>query len=158
NLHVFQNVATLSLDASGESLHKRGYRPVLTKATLNEALAAGLILRSGWDVNTPFVDPMCGSGTLPIEAAWIALRRRPGWTRRRSGSRGWPVLDVALGPPIRAGARRGVWKALPGPVLGFDVRRDVVDFAKTNARAAGIGNLLTFEACDVNEFRPPEGP
>src|SRR5438552_11424341 len=62
NLHIFQNMATLSLDSSGESLHRRGYRPVLTKAPLNEALAAGLIQLSGWSPETPFVDPLCGSG------------------------------------------------------------------------------------------------
>src|SRR5262245_31181531 len=158
NLHVFQNVATLSLDASGESLHKRGYRPILTKAPLNEALAAGPILRSGWDVTRPFVDPMCGSGTLPIEATWIALKRPPGLTRKRFGFQGWIDFDVALWTEIRDAARRGVLKSLPAPIVGHDVRRDVVEFAKTNARAAGIGNLLTFEAVDVKDFHPPDGP
>jgi putative N6-adenine-specific DNA methylase len=158
NLHVYQNVATLSLDASGESLHKRGYRPILTKAPLNEALAAGLILRSGWDVNTPFVDPMCGSGTLPIEAAWLALRRPPGLTRKRFGFQGWLDFDVALWTELRDEARRGVLKALPAPIVGQDVRRDVVDFARGNARAAGIGHLLKFEAGDVEKFQPPDGP
>ena len=158
NLHVYQNVATLSLDASGESLHKRGYRPILTKAPLNEALAAGLILRSKWDVNTPFVDPMCGSGTLPIEAAWLALRRPPGLTRKRFGFQGWLDFDVALWTTIRDEARRGVLKALPAPIVGQDVRRDVVEFARGNARAAGIGQLLKFEAGDVEKFQPPDGP
>jgi putative N6-adenine-specific DNA methylase len=158
NLHVFQNVATLSLDASGESLHKRGYRPVLTKAPLNEALAAGLVLLSGWNANTPFVDPMCGSGTLPIEAAWIALRRPPGLTRKRFGFQGWLDFDVGLWTQVRDEARRGVLKALPAPISGFDLRRDVADFARTNARAAGIGNFLTFEAGDVKDFQPPAGP
>src|SRR5919108_329419 len=73
NLHVYRDQAVLSLDSSGESLHKRGYRPVLTKAPLNEALAAALVLLTGWRGETAFVDPLCGSGTLPIEAAWIAL-------------------------------------------------------------------------------------
>jgi putative N6-adenine-specific DNA methylase len=158
NLHVFQNVATLSLDASGESLHKRGYRPVLTKAPLNEALAAGLILLSGWDANTPFIDPMCGSGTLPIEAAWIALRRPPGLTRKRFGFQGWLDFDVALWTEIRDEARRNGLKALPAPILGYDVRRDVADFARTNAKAAGIGHLLEFNAGDIKDFRPPDGP
>src|SRR4029077_18507026 len=82
NLHVYKDVATLSLESSGESLHKRGYRPILTRAPLNEALAAALILLTGWRGETPFVDPLCGSGTLPIEATWIALRRPPGLTRK----------------------------------------------------------------------------
>src|SRR5438876_5194568 len=75
NLHIHQDQAVLSLDSSGESLHKRGYRPILTKAPLNEALAAALVHMTGWSGDTPFVDPMCGSGTLCIEAAWIALKR-----------------------------------------------------------------------------------
>src|SRR5207237_3953663 len=78
NLHIFRDRAVLSLDSSGESLHKRGYRPVLTKAPLNEALAAALVLLTGWTSTTPFVDPLCGSGTLAIEAAWLALLRPPG--------------------------------------------------------------------------------
>src|SRR6516165_8545739 len=75
NLHIYRNHAVLSLDSSGDSLHKRGYRPILTKAPLNEALAAALVLRTGWDGTTPLADPLCGSGTLPIEAAFLALRR-----------------------------------------------------------------------------------
>src|SRR5207244_9853023 len=85
NLHIYQDQAVLSLESSGESLHKRGYRPILTKAPLNEALAAGIVLMSGWDCKTSFADPLCGSGTLPIEATWIAIRRPPGLTRRRFG-------------------------------------------------------------------------
>jgi len=77
NLHVYQDQAVLSLESSGESLHKRGYRPILTRAPLNEALAAALVLMTGWRGESPFVDPLCGSGTLCIEAAWIALRRHP---------------------------------------------------------------------------------
>lgn len=158
NLHIFQNVATLSLDSSGESLHKRGYRPILTKAPLNEALAAGLILLSGWDCNTPFVDPMCGSGTLPIEAAWIALKRPPGLTRKRFGFQGWLDYDVRLWTEIRDEARRGVLKSLPAPILGFDVRSDALQHARGNARAAGVGHLLEFKRGDVADWHPPAGP
>jgi putative N6-adenine-specific DNA methylase len=158
NLHIYRDQAVLSLDSSGESLHKRGYRPILTRAPLNEALAAALILLTDWSSETPFVDPLCGSGTLPIEAAWIALQRPPGLTRRRFGFQGWIDFDIALWTELRDEARRGVRKALPAPILGFDARRDAVAFAKTNARAAGIGNLLRFEVRDVHNFRPPEGP
>src|SRR5437667_6387697 len=83
NLHIYQDQAVLSLDSSGDSLHKRGYRPIQTKAPLNEALAAAIILLTGWKGDTAFADPMCGSGTLPIEATWMAIRRPPGLTRRR---------------------------------------------------------------------------
>ena len=158
NLHIFRDQAVLSLDSSGESLHKRGYRPILTKAPLNEALAAALVLRSGWDQATPLIDPMCGSGTLPIEAAWIALDRPPGLTRKHFGFQGWIEYDVALWTALRDEARRGVRKQLPAPILGYDLRADAVEFAQTNSRAAGIGHLLKFERRDVRGFHPSEGP
>lgn len=158
NLHIHRDLAILSLDSSGESLHKRGYRPILTKAPLNEALAAGLIQLTGWAADTPFIDPMCGSGTLPIEAAWLALRRPPGLTRRRFGFQGWMDYDVELWTALRDEARQGMLKRLPAPILGSDLRRDAVAFADRNARAAGVGHLLRFEKHDVHDFRPPPGP
>jgi putative N6-adenine-specific DNA methylase len=158
NLHIYRDQATLSLDSSGESLHKRGYRPIQTKAPLNEALAAGLILRSGWSSESPFIDPMCGSGTMPIEAAWAALNRPPGLTRRHFAFQGWLDFNIQLWTQIRDGARQRVRKALPAPIFGFDVRRDAVEFARTNARAAGIGHLLSFDQKDLLDFQPPAGP
>jgi putative N6-adenine-specific DNA methylase len=158
NLHIYQDEAVLSLDSSGASLHKRGYRPVQTKAPLNEALAAGLVLLSGWEGDTPFVDPLCGSGTLPIEATWLALRRPPGLTRKRFGFQGWMDYDVRLWTQLRDEARNGVRKQLPAPVVGSDIRRDAIAFASGNARAAGVGHLIRFTVQDVRDFRPVEGP
>jgi putative N6-adenine-specific DNA methylase len=158
NLHIYRDQAVLSLDSSGESLHKRGYRPILTKAPLNEALAAALILMTDWKPETPFVDPLCGSGTLPIEATWIGLRRPPGLTRHRFGFQGWLDFDIGLWTRVRDEARRGVGKKLPAPIIGADARRDAIAFARSNARAAGVGHLTTFEVKDVRAFRPPTGP
>jgi putative N6-adenine-specific DNA methylase len=158
NLHVYRDQAVLSLDSSGESLHKRGYRPVLTRAPLNEALAAGLVLHTGWKGEAPFLDPMCGSGTLPIEAAWLALTRPPGLTRRRFGFQGWPDYDVRLWTRLRDEAREQVGKRLAFPVTGSDARRDAVAFAEGNARAAGIGHLVPFVVRDLRDVRPPDGP
>jgi putative N6-adenine-specific DNA methylase len=158
NLHIHRDHAVLSLDSSGESLHRRGYRPVQTRAPLNEALAAALVLLTGWRGDRPFADPLCGSGTLPIEAAWMALRRPPGLTRKRFGFQGWMDFDIELWTSLRDEARRGVLRSLPAPVLASDVRGDAVAFAIDNARAAGIGHLLRFEKKDVRDFRPPEGP
>jgi putative N6-adenine-specific DNA methylase len=157
NLHIHQDQVVLSLDSSGDSLHKRGYRPILTKAPLNEALAAALVLQTGFRGQCPFVDPLCGSGTLCIEAAWIALRRPPGLTRRHFGFMGWMDFDIALWTDLRDQARRQVLTKLPHPIVGSDVRRDVVSFAGNNARAAGIGNLLHFECRDIRDFQPPAG-
>ncbi len=158
NLHVYKDLATLSLESSGESLHKRGYRPILTRAPLNEALAAAIIYLTGWDRQTPFIDPLCGSGTLPIEAAWMALNRPPGLTRKRFGFQGWLDFDVELWTTLRDEARRGVMPKLPAPILGADIRGDVVSFAIDNAKAAGIGHLLRFDKRDVRNFQPPDGP
>jgi putative N6-adenine-specific DNA methylase len=158
NLHIYKDQAVLSLDSSGDSLHKRGYRPILTKAPLNEALAAAIILLTDWKGESPFIDPMCGSGTLPIEAAWIALHRPPGLTRKHFGFQGWMDYDVKLWTDLRDQARLGVLKKLPAPILGFDIRKDAIAFSRSNARAAGIGNLIHFEVGDVTQFRPPPGP
>jgi putative N6-adenine-specific DNA methylase len=158
NLHVYRDRAVLSLDSSGESLHKRGYRPVQTRAPLNEALAAALVLLTDWRGDVPFADPLCGGGTLAVEAAWVALRRPPGLTRRRFGFQGWMDYDVRLWTSLRDEARAGVLKALPAPVLGSDARGDAVAFAIDNARAAGIGHLLRFAKRDVRDFEPPPGP
>lgn len=158
NLHIYKNEATLSLESSGESLHKRGYRPILTKAPLNEALAAALVLLTGWNGATPFADPLCGSGTLPIEAAWLALRRPPGLTRKRFGFQGWMDYDVELWTTLRDEARRGVLRSLPLPILGSDERGDAVSFAINNARAAGIGHILRFDKRGVCDFQPPGPP
>jgi putative N6-adenine-specific DNA methylase len=158
NLHLYRDHAVLSLDSSGESLHKRGYRSILMRAPLNEALAAALILQTGWNASVPLIDPLCGSGTLVIEAAWIALHRPPGLTRRQFGFQGWMDYDVRLWTSLRDEARSGVLKSLPVAIQGSDVRGDAIAFAIDGARAAGIGHLLRFERRDVREFRPPEGP
>jgi putative N6-adenine-specific DNA methylase len=158
NLHIYRNEAVLSLDSSGESLHKRGYRPIQTKAPLNEALAAALILMTGWKDDRAFADPLCGSGTLTIEATWIALHRPPGLTRRRFGFQGWLDFDVGLWTSLRDEARQGVRKRLAAPILGSDARRDAIEFARGNARAAGVGHLTSFVVADLHDFRPPEGP
>lgn len=158
NLHIYKDRAVLGLDSSGESLHKRGYRPILTKAPLNESLAAAIVLLTGWKHDTPFIDPMCGSGTLPIEAAWLALRRPPGLTRKRFGFQGWMDYDVKLWTEVRDEARRGVLKKLPAPIYGFDIRKDAIVFSRSNARAAGIGHLVPFEVKEVCDVQPPSGP
>jgi putative N6-adenine-specific DNA methylase len=158
NLHIYRDRAVLSLESSGESLHKRGYRPILTRAPLNEALAAALVLLTGWRGERPFADPLCGSGTLAIEAAWLALRRPPGLTRKRFGFQGWLDFDIQLWTSLRDEARANVARALPAPIVASDVRGDAVSFSIDNARAAGIGHLLRFDKRDVRDFQPPEGP
>ncbi len=157
NLHVHRNHAILSLDSSWGSLHKRGYRPIQTLAPLNEALAAGLLLQSGWEPLQPLVDPLCGSGTFCIEAAWIALNRPPGLTRKWFGFQGWPEFDRPLWNAIRDDARRGVRKELPAPIVGSDIHPGALDLARQNARGAGVGNLVELLRRDLRSARPAEG-
>ncbi len=157
NLHVYRNHATLSLDSSWGSLHKRGYRPIQTIAPLNEALAAGLLLQCGWKPETPLVDPMCGSGTFCVEAAWIALNRPPGLTRKWFGFQGWTEFDRELWNAIRDEARAGVRKELPAPIVGSDNHKGAIELAKQNARNAGVGHLVELERRDLADARPPEG-
>jgi putative N6-adenine-specific DNA methylase len=155
NLHIYRNQAVLSLESSGESLHKRGYRTILSKAPLNEALAAALVLLTGWRGDNPLVDPLCGSGTLPIEACWLAIQRPPGLTRRRFGFHGWLDFDVRLWTEVRDEARRHIRKTLAAPILGFDNRRDSIAFCEGSAKAAGVGHLLRFERKELGDFQPP---
>lgn len=155
NVHLSNNNLVLSLDSSGASLHKRGYRPVQVKAPLNEALAAGLVQLSGWEPTQALIDPMCGSGTLAIEACWHAVRRPPGLTRRHFGFMGWPDFDIKLWTALRDEARRQVLSWLPSPIEGCDIRSDAVRWAGINARAAGIGHLLRFNRADACVLTPP---
>jgi len=155
NLHISRDRAILSFDTSWDSLHKRGYRPIQTRAPLNEALAAGLLLHLGYDGTKPLVDPMCGSGTFPIEAAWIALKRPPGLTRKWFAFYGRHDFDRALWNAIREDARKKMLAHLPAPIFASDIRRDAVNLATDNAAAAGIGHLLKFVTMDVYDAKPP---
>ena len=155
NLHIARNKAILSLDSSWDSLHKRGYRPIQTRAPLNEALAAGLLLHLGYDGSQALVDPMCGSGTFPIEAAWIATKRPPGLTRRWFGFYGWSNFDKGEWADLREDARKAMLPTLATPIHGSDVRPDAIEFAINNARGAGVGHLVTFDRMDLSKARPP---
>jgi putative N6-adenine-specific DNA methylase len=158
NLHIYRDLAVLSLDSSVESLHKRGYRPILMRAPINEALAAALILKTGWRGDAPLVDPLCGSGTFCIEAAWIALQRPPGLTRKAFGFQSWMDHDVKLWTELRDQARRGVKKKLDHAILGSDERRDSLRHSQDNARAAGMGHILNFSVKNMKDVQPPAGP
>jgi len=155
NLHVSHDHAILSLDSSWDSLHKRGYRPISTRAPLNEALAAGLLLQVGYDGTRPLWDPLCGSGTFAIEAAMIALHRPPGLTRKWFAFYGWMDFDKGHWASLREDARRRMRATLEHPIGGSDVRDDAIYFAHENAKLAGLGHLLRFEKCDLRQSQPP---
>lgn len=157
NLHIARDHGIISRDASWDSLHKRGYRPVQTRAPLNEALASGLLIAAGWDGKSPLADILCGGGTLLIEGAWLATRRPPGMTRPWYSFYGWPDFDRNLWNAIRDDARSRVIKDPGCGFTGCDQRRDAIEFATSNARTAGVAHLIQWQCRDVRLARPPAG-
>ena len=136
NIHISHNDCTLSIDSSGESLHKRGYRVDQTEAPLNEVLAAGMILKTGWKGESNFVDPMCGSGTLLIEAAMIALNIAPGVHRKEFAFEKWIDFDQELFDRIyndESQEREFNFKC-----YGADINPAAIEIAEKNIRSAGL--------------------
>ncbi|QNQ19834.1 bifunctional 23S rRNA (guanine(2069)-N(7))-methyltransferase RlmK/23S rRNA (guanine(2445)-N(2))-methyltransferase RlmL [Kosakonia sp. SMBL-WEM22] len=163
NVWLNQETAHISLDLSGEGLHLRGYRDRTGIAPIKENLAAAIVMRSGWQPGTPLVDPMCGSGTLLIEAAMAATDRAPGLHRGHWGFSGWAQHDDAIWSEVKADAqnraRQGL-AAYESRFYGSDSDARVIENARKNARRAGIGELITFEAKDVAQLSNPvpQGP
>ncbi len=145
---------TISLDTSGELLHRRGYRKDVSRAPLRETLAAGILLLCGYDGAQPLVDPMCGSGTFPIEAALIAAGRAPNATRTMALDR-FPGLDPDALAAVREEARRAS-RAMTSLIAGFDIHGGALHAARTNAERAGVQGLVRLERADVAQLRPPE--
>ena len=163
NVWLNQETAHISLDLSGEGLHLRGYRDRTGIAPIKENLAAAIVMRSGWQPGTPLLDPMCGSGTLLIEAAMAATDRAPGLHRGHWGFSGWAQHDDAIWGEVKAEAqnraRQGL-AAYESRFYGSDSDARVIENARKNARRAGIGELITFEAKDVAQLSNPmpQGP
>ena len=158
NVRLFRNRCTLSLDCSGTPLDRRGYRLDRHEAPLKENLAAALIELSGWDGLTPLLDPMCGTGTIAIEAALKALRIPPGLLRAGFGFQRWLGFDRQLWERLLAEARRGMLTALPAPVLGSDISHSAIAMANENARRAGVGESIRLWRGEIGELAPPPGP
>lgn len=148
--HVNGNTCTLSLDSSGESLHKRGYRAVQGKAPLSEVLAAGMILLSGWDGTSDFIDPMCGSGTLPIEAAMIAQNIAPGRFRKEFAFENWPGYNAKMFENIKASQQT---KPFTKKIYASDISRENILAAQTNARRARVFSAIEFQVCDMKDLK-----
>ena len=163
NVWLNKETAHISLDLSGEGLHLRGYRDGTGMAPIKENLAAAIVMRSGWVPGTPLLDPMCGSGTLLIEAAMLATDRAPGLHRGHWGFGGWAQHDDVIWKEVKAEAqtraRQGL-AAYGSRFYGSDVDARVIDRARRNARRAGIGELIDFEVKDVAQLNNPlpKGP
>ena len=147
NVHVAGTHVTLSLDSSGESLHKRGWRVAQTEAPINEVLAAGIILMTGWNGDRPFVDPMCGSGTFAIEAAMLAAGIYPGIYRKHFAFENWADFDADLLESIYNddSAEREVTV----PIVACDIDKRALAIARDNAKNAGVDRYITFERRSV---------
>ena len=153
NIHIAEDKATLSLDSSGESLHRRGYRQESVEAPLNEVLAAGMILMSGWKGDSDFIDPMCGSGTILIEAALIARNISPGVFRKEFAFEKWPDYDQDLFDRIYNDDSQE--KEFDHHIYGYDIDMKAVNTARLNVKAAGLSQLVTVEQQDFKNFKKP---
>ena len=163
NVWLNKETAHISLDLSGEGLHLRGYRDGTGMAPIKENLAAAIVMRSGWVPGTPLLDPMCGSGTLLIEAAMLATDRAPGLHRGHWGFGGWAQHDDGIWKEVKAEAqtraRQGL-AAYESRFYGSDVDARVIERARRNARRAGLGELIDFDVKDVAQLNNPlpKGP
>lgn len=156
NVHISHDQCTVSLDSSGESLHKRGYRDAQTDAPINEALAAGLLLMAGWDGQTDFVDPMCGSGTFLIEAALIALNISPCIYRKEFAFEKWVDFDPELFDFLYNDDSNE--RTFDHKIIGCDISPRALKVAETNIKAAGLGKYITLERRDIADWTPQTEP
>ena len=154
NIHIAETNCTLSLDASGESLHRRGYRQATLEAPLNEVLAAGIILMSGWRGECDFIDPMCGSGTLPIEAALIARNIAPGVFRQGYAFEKWPDFDKELFEEIYNDDQNE--REFNHHIYGYDNNPRAIEVATRNVKAAGLSRNITLKQQPFQIFEQPK--
>ncbi|MDB9314916.1 class I SAM-dependent RNA methyltransferase [Spirulina sp. CS-785/01] len=155
NLHIQGQTAVLSLDSSGDSLHRRGYRPAMGVAPLKETLAAALIDLSEWHPETPFLDPLCGSGTLPIEATLKALNIAPGLLRGEFAFERWRDFDPQLWEELKAEAEAQQHTQLPAPIWGCEQNADILQQAQTNSQNCGIVKEIHWQKQDLSQLYPP---
>ena len=153
HIHIAEDQCTLCLDSSGESLHRRGYRQESVEAPLNEVLAAGMIMMSGWQGDCDFIDPMCGSGTLLIEAALIARNMAPGLFRKEFAFEKWPDFDADLFDKIYNDDSQE--REFQYHIYGYDVDIKAVNTARLNVKAAGLTSDITIEERDFKDFTKP---
>lgn len=144
---------TISVDSSGENLHRRGYRLATAKAPLRETLAASLLMLSGWDGAAPLMDPFCGSGTIPIEAALLAGNIPPG-LNRSFAFMAWPGFDEPAWQVVRAAAQAAQKTALP-PILASDRDEGAIRMARANAERAGVSEYIQFLPQAVSAIQAP---
>lgn len=155
-VRMLNDECTVSVDASGQLLHRRGYRLASAKAPLRETLAAALLLAAGWDEAAPLLDPFCGSGTIAIEAALLAQGLPPGHSRRFAFMK-WPAFDPKRWGALLAAAQPRPTAALP-VILASDRDAGAIRLARENAERAGVAQAIEFSTRAVSAITPPAGP
>jgi putative N6-adenine-specific DNA methylase len=156
NLWIHNEDCLLSLDASGESLHRRGYRLEKTEAPLNEVLAAGILLLTGWDACQPLHDPMCGSGTFLAEAGLMASGLPPGALRKRFGFMGWKTFDPSLWEKVK-NETLAQGREIQARISGADSDTQAVGIAQANLRRAGLETRISVTRTRFEDSPPPQG-
>jgi len=157
HLHWRGNTGQVFLDTSGEPLSRRGYRMIPLKAPMQETLAAAAILSTGWTGDGSFINPMCGSGTLAIEAALIGLDRAPGLSRGNYGFMHLKGFDEPSWKVLRRKIRAEAKDRLNGRIIATDISQQSVEAAKKNAMTAGVDRFIEFGVCDFSETPIPNG-
>ncbi|PPS42666.1 class I SAM-dependent RNA methyltransferase [Chroococcidiopsis sp. TS-821] len=155
NVHIYQDHCTVSLDSSGTSLHRRGYRQAMGAAPLKETLAAALLEIVEWNSNLPLLDPLCGSGTLPIEAALKALNIAPGLFRQKFSLQNFPDFDSQLWQQLLKEAQNSRLSKLPAPIWGSDRDPHVLAQAHSNAQRCGIEHQIKFAQTELSHLEAP---
>lgn len=155
NVHIDGERVTLSLNSSGESLHKRGWRVKQTEAPINEVLAAGIILKSGWRGESPFVDPMCGSGTFLIEAAMIAADIAPGSYRKGWAFENWRDFDSELLERVMALRPRRT--EITTKIYGADISPRAISVAEGNVLSAGVDDIVSLRTRSIRQWEEAPG-
>lgn len=156
-IYLNNDKCMVSLDSSGDSLFKRGYRKVHGEAPINESLAASLLLMSGYNAETPLVDPMCGSGTFAIEAALIASNTAPGLLRRKFCFQNWKDFEPELWKKIAENAKNAIVDA-DFKITAFDINSRCIDGARQNVIRAGMLGKITLSRQDFFKYSPPPPP
>ena len=157
HLHLFRDRATLSVDTSGASLHRRGWRTAQGRAPLAETLAAAVVLMSGWDQRAPLIDPFCGTGTLLVEGGMIAANIAPGLSRERFGFERWSDHDAHGWEALRDEARAAVRIPSKLRLIGSDISAERVDEAHEHLAVQGLENLGALDVADARDFAPRPG-
>lgn len=149
---IMKDIVTIALDTSGDSLHKRGYRPAAGKAPISETLAAALIMLTPWRGDRILVDPFCGSGTFPIEAAMIAANIAPGMNRKFTAQKWTNIIDKQLWYDAVDEAEDMINLDVETDIQGFDIDADVIRKARSNAENAGVEKLIHFQERSVSDL------